>query len=159
MERFTGTVAPLGPVDATGMTEWIIAIPFEEWPQQNRLADGLLRPAMVNDLSWHRFGEIAGPVVSGLMPQFQGCNAINWLLTVNMPGAGIDPHVDQQPEHWVARVHVPLTTTPESRFEVGGEHHHMDLGMAYLVNTTVLHSVQNDGSVPRVHFMFDVVRA
>jgi aspartyl/asparaginyl beta-hydroxylase (cupin superfamily) len=81
------------------------------------------------------------------------------MLTVVMPGHSIPPHVDEQPEAWLARIHVPLTTNDESRFIVGGEHHHMDIGSAYLVNTTVEHAVRNDGGTPRIHLMWDLLSA
>ncbi len=110
-ERFTGTVEELGRVQVAGLVAWITAIPFEEWPQQTRLADGAIRPAMVTDLEWHGFGEAVRPLV--------GENAHNVMLTVLMPGHDIPPHIDQQPPYWLHRVHAPLTTNDVSRFIVG----------------------------------------
>lgn len=155
MLRFTGTVAYLAEADVRPIVDWITAIPFEDWPQQTPIDDGL-RPAMVNDPEWHGFGAMVAPLVAELLEWFPGAKATNLLLTVIMPGHGIPTHTDTQPDHWVCRVHAPLTTNDVSRFVVGGKSHHMEVGKAYLVNTEPPHGVANDGDTPRVHFMFDV---
>lgn len=149
----------LGAVDATALTTWITSIPFEEWPQQHRLADGQIRPAMQTDLAWHGFGDIAYPVVNAVMQEhFPGCVAYQRMLSVVMPGHSIPPHCDEQAKSWICRVHVPLTSNEASRFIVGGEDHVLAHGIAYRVNTRVEHAVTNDGEKPRIHFMFDVGR-
>lgn len=147
----------LGCVDATSLAAWITAISFEEWPQQHRLADGRIRPAMQTDLAWRGFGEIAEPVVNEVMRQhFPGCVAYQHMLSVVMPGNSIPPHRDEQAASWICRVHVPLTSNAKSRFIVGGEDHIQAPGFAYRVNTRAEHAVTNDGETPRIHFMFDV---
>ena len=157
--RFTGTVERLGPVDIAAPLAWITGIPFAAWPQQNRLADNRLRPAMVSDPGWFDFGvrthalvcHIRDHVPDRLRPGLQ-------MLSVVMPGHHIPTHVDRQTTQWYGRVHVPLTTDPESRFVVGGIPHHLEVGIAYLVNTEVEHSVTNaDGTRPRIHFMVDML--
>lgn len=151
--RFTGSVEWLATVhEIAPLVEWITAIPFEEWPQQTRLEDGAIRPAMVQDQSWHGFGEMAAPYLIHTLGQ-----PLHAILTVVMPGHSIPPHIDEQGPSWLCRVHIPLTTNDESQFIVGGEHHHMEVGNAYIVNTEVMHSVENNGGTPRIHLMFDVV--
>lgn len=156
MERFSGTVEAFASVPVQRVREWVTTIPFEDWPQQTPV-DEQLRPAMVKDLEWHDFGATVRGIVDDTSSMCAGVRPTNILLTVVMPGHEITPHVDAQPEHWRARIHVPLTTNDESRFIVGGEHHHMEVGAAYLVNTTVEHSVRNDGSTPRIHLMWDLL--
>lgn len=153
--RFSGTCESFAAVSVSEMVAWISAIAFEDWPQQHRL-NGQLRPAMVTDRVWHRFGEIAEPVVDGLMDYFPSCMSDQWMLSVVMPGHAIEPHCDEQPPHWLCRVHVPLTTNDQSQFIVGGVARRMTVGQAYRVNTEIEHSVMNDGDSPRIHFMFDV---
>jgi hypothetical protein len=150
--RFTGTCEELAPVDASGMAAWIAAIPFSEWPQDSD------RPAMVADPAWHGFADVARPVVASLMPLFAGCEAEAYqhYVSVVMPGHSIPPHRDEQGHDWLCRVHVPLITNARSEFLVGDQAHHMTPGMAYRVNTLAVHSVINQGSTPRIHFMFDV---
>lgn len=155
MSRFAGTVELLGPVEVADIVDWIAAIPFEDWPQQTPIDDGL-RPAMVKDPTWHGFAH----AVAGVLGQSPAVGRVtNVMLTVVMPGHSISPHIDEQPPHWLGRVHVPLTTNDESRFIVGAEHHHMEVGSAYLVNTEAEHSVANDGATPRIHLMWDVMSA
>lgn len=155
MERFAGTCEALCSVQIEEMAAWIAAIPFSDWHQQ-RPVDDQLRPAMMTDLSWHGFGETAGPVVTSVMEHFPSCRAYQLMLSVVMPGHSIEPHKDWQGPSWVCRVHVPLTTNEKSRFVVGGVDHNLQLGLAYQINTESEHSVTNDGPTPRVHFMFDV---
>jgi len=156
MMRFSGSVEPLADIYVGALVEWITSIPFEDWHQQHRLADGQLRPAMMTDPAWHDFGAMVAPVVDALMGRFPGCKPDQPMLSVVMPGHAIEPHTDSQPSSWICRVHVPLTSNPESRFVVGGEAHQMEPGRAYKVNTEAVHSVENAGPTPRIHFMFDV---
>lgn len=158
MMRFVGSVEYLADVDIGKVAAWIAAIPFEDWHQQHRLADGQIRPAMMTDLGWHGFGAMVAPIVESLMGHFPGCTPDQRMLSVVMPGHSIEPHTDSQPPNWICRVHVPLTSNPESRFIVGGDAHHLEPGHAYKVNTLAVHSVENDGTMPRTHFMFDVRR-
>lgn len=136
---------------------WLRAIPFEEWPQQDRLPDDLLRPSMVTDLRWYGFGRATDEVVAEVLRVFPGTD-YQRMLSVVMPGHDIPTHVDQQNPDWVGRIHVPLLSNPESEFVVGGGRYVMTPGRAYAVDTRVPHSVTNWGKSPRVHFMFDVRR-
>lgn len=169
----TPAVRHLMAVDVRSMVEWIQAIPFEEWPQQHRLEDGKIRPAMVTDMQWCGFSVYAAGVLMKLLglakavglPDF---NCRNYMLSVVMPGHSIDPHADQQPPGWITRVHVPLLTNPKASFVVAQERlpsdksdwiDHMEVGHAYLVDVTKPHVVENNGPTPRIHFMFDVFGA
>ena len=154
--RFRGTVAYLTDVDVTGLIRWVSGIPFDEWHQQRPLDDGLLRPAMMTDLAWHGFGDMARPVVEDVMRVLPDCETHQWMLSVVMPGHAIEKHRDSQSPDWFCRVHVPLTSNERSQFIVGGVQYYMAIGHAYMVNTEAEHEVQNNGSVPRIHFMFDV---
>lgn len=159
-ERFTGTVEALSPIDASGMAAWIAAIPFSAWPQGPHSPDeaGNYTPTMVQGLEWRGIRAFAEPIVAAAMAHFPGCEAYNHLLSVVMPGNSIPPHVDHQPSDWITRVHVPLTTNPDSRFIVGGIAHAMQVGLCYRVNTLAEHSVENAGATPRIHFMTDIRR-
>lgn len=156
VERYCGTCEELARIDAGPLVAWISKIPFEDWPQQPRLPDGKLRPAMACDPDWHGFKTQADPVVNLLMLLFPGCAADTRMLSAVMPGHDIAPHTDEQSANWRVRVHVPLLTNDQSCFMVGGVNHHLSPGKAYLVNTEASHAVMNEGQTPRVHFMFDV---
>lgn len=149
---------PIALVDASKLIAWIEGIPFTDWPQQHRLEDGKIRPAMVTDHAWHDFKAVTDPVVSQIMGQFKGCSEYQRMLSVVMPGHSIPPHVDHQAHGWVCRVHVPLVSNEQSQFIVSGTSCRLVPGLAYRVNTRAEHSVANDGATPRIHFMFDVKR-
>lgn len=154
--RFRGTVERLGPVPIDLLVDWLSAIPFADWPQQTPLADGRLRPAMVNDPAWHGFHavtDVAVKLCQAYVPR--RTRPTQRLLSVVMPGHGIPPHVDKVSPRWWGRVHVPLLTDPASRFIVNGDAHHLEPGYAYAVNVLAEHSVENPGTSPRVHFMAD----
>lgn len=154
--RFMGTVQRLGPVNTRVVLDWLKAIPYEQWPQQHPI-HGQMRPAMINVRSWYQFGVITDPLAERILSTMtDGAVELNRLLSVVMPGHGIEPHVDKHTANWWGRIHVPMTDAPLSRFIVGGEAHHLEPGWAYLVNIAVEHSVENPDPSPRVHFMLDV---
>lgn len=156
VSRYLGTCEELAQIDASPLINWVSAIPFEDWPQQPKLPDGKLRPAMACDPLWHDFKKKSDPLVNLLMVIFHGCIADTRMLSAVMPGHNIAPHKDDQSANWRVRVHLPLLTNPQSSFIVGGVNHHLEPGKAYLVNTEAIHAVTNEGETPRVHFMFDV---
>lgn len=159
--RFDGTCTKLVDVDVRPLRQWISGIDFAEWPQQHRLADGGLRPAMVTDLGWHGFGRVVQDVTVALLAMitmYSSTESFNPLLSVVMPGHKIDAHRDEQQPDWICRVHVPIVTNTRALMRIGGEPHHLAVGTAYLVNTMKEHSVENLGDTPRVHYMFDVRR-
>lgn len=154
--RFRGSVEALGPVPSAPVAAWLSEIPFEAWPQQSRLADGQIRPAMVNSQDWWGSRAITAPLVAAVLSLVPGARAGQQLISVVMPGHSIPEHVDAQAPDWWARVHVPLATNAESRFVVDGVPRHLEEGVAYLVNTERPHAVTNDGLTPRVHWMVDL---
>ena len=137
------------------MIEWIVAIPFTEWNQQelNRI-----KPAMMHTLDWHDFGKHAQPVINSLVNKFSWKRTDLPMLSVVLPGDDIPPHVDLQDPNWLFRVHIPLTTNDQAFFNVNGVDHHMKIGCAYKVNTLDRHGISNRGTTPRIHFMFDVLQ-
>jgi hypothetical protein len=156
--RFLGTVERLGAVNIRAMQQWIAGIPFSEWPQQPPLA-GEMRPAMINDPNWHNFGQYASTLISGSRDIIWGFMGMwrNPMLSVVMPGHYIESHIDFQPEEWIERVHIPLTTNAECCMFMDRAYY-MEPGFAYRVNTERRHAIINHGGVPRIHFMFDIYR-
>jgi hypothetical protein len=155
-----GRGGPL-PIDVSllgRVVRWIDAIPFESWPQQRRLADGLIRPAMVTDLAWQSFGEVTAELVRDTARRWTDApiRERNRLLSVVMPGASIEPHTDELGADWCTRLHVPLLTNPDAMFISGDAVHRMAAGLAYEVNTRERHAVWNAGASARVHLMFDL---
>ena len=74
---------------------------------------------MACDPNWFGFKSMTEPIVTELMRAFPGCIADTRMLSVVMPGHSIPTHQDWQSAGWRVRVHIPLTTNPESEFIVG----------------------------------------
>lgn len=154
--RFVGSVSTLASVNVSSLIAWIGAIGLDRWPQQSAHE---LKPAMVTDPHWFGLGAMAASIVGALMLHFPGCRSYNLMLSAVMPGHRIDPHVDQQSDAWLCRVHCPLTSNDRSSFIVNGLAYAMQVGYAYRVNVLAEHHVFNDGITPRIHLMFDVEKA
>ena len=148
------TLEEYGDIDVRDAVKWIKAIPFEKWPQQSRLWDGQIRPAMVTNPEWHKFGEVGLALIYEL--GFHEGNTYQAMLSCVMPGHCIEAHKDAQADYWKFRVHVPLLSNPKALTEMEDGKHHLEVGKAYKVNTAAMHAVENGGRTPRVHFMFDV---
>jgi len=71
-----------------------------------------------------------------------------WLVTMHSPGTELITHQDSPDK---IRVHIPIYTNAQSNWVIGGEEYHMEAGWAYIVNTTVPHSVANKGDGYRIH--------
>lgn len=154
---FSGTVEELCDVDVKELLAHLKATPFEAWPQQKRLADGLVRPAML------AAGEESFPAIAKVMGCFKQCYDRDQMYSAVMPGHGIPSHRDEVTAGWVCRVHVPIVTNPKALVMVAGSkrglsEHHLKVGKAYAVCVTKLHAIANGGTTPRVHLMFDVVQ-
>ena len=71
-----------------------------------------------------------------------------WLVTLHAPGTKLITHQDQPDK---IRMHIPIHTNDQSNWIIDGKKYHMEPGWAYLVNTTLPHSVENAGNSVRVH--------
>lgn len=148
-----------GSVDIGPVVSWLATIPWRDWPQQHRLRDGGIRPAMVTDLAWHGFGERTQLIVDAVLCRLPiGSVAYQRMLSVVMPGHSIERHTDSQAPYWLCRVHVPLISNNNAWFEENGVRQHMVPGNVYFIDTTKEHAISNEGESPRVHIMFDVRR-
>jgi hypothetical protein len=71
-----------------------------------------------------------------------------WIVSIHTPGTKLITHQDSPDK---IRLHIPIYTNEHSDWIIDGKPYHMDLGWAYLVNTTLPHSVENNGTTNRVH--------
>ena len=92
-----------------------------------------------------------------------------WRLLNITPGKCYTVHTDAPPQGRFSnftnkRIHIPITTNPEAFFcyhsdmpadglETPVKFHHMPLGSAYEVNTSLLHGAVNYGRTPRYHMV------
>jgi len=138
---------------------WIASVPQDAWPMWVRHPEhkGNFRPSVNSDLEWQGFGEKTAKLVEQVLAGFIGCYAANRAITVVLPGDYVPPHTDLQPPEWITRIHVPLMTNDKAEFLLDGDWVHMKVGQIYHVDTEKPHAIRNNGNVPRVHFMFDVM--
>jgi len=67
------------------------------------------------------------------------------------PNTKIDLHPDNDE---FLKIHIPIITNPDAWFVYEDEKFNMQVGNAYLVNTTILHGTYNQGSTDRIHMIF-----
>jgi len=72
------------------------------------------------------------------------------------PGHTVPPHVDVN-YHWFnrVRIHIPITTTEDVLFYCGDRHVHMAAGEAWIFNSWLEHTVENNSDKTRVHLVLD----
>lgn len=157
MNYATDGIELIGSIDVDEMARWITAISFDEWPQQHRLEDGKIRPAMQTDLYWHGFREQLLPVLWSLA--FSVVDIYQPMLSVVMPGHSIPAHIDEQAPYFAFRIHVPIVTNAQAFMTIADKEYHLAAGKAYAINTRISHAIANRGDTPRIHLMFDVRRA
>ena len=71
-----------------------------------------------------------------------------WLVTVHTPGTKLVLHQDSPDK---IRVHIPIFTNDQSVWTIDGEDFILEPGYAYLVNTTLPHTLENKGATNRIH--------
>jgi hypothetical protein len=70
-------------------------------------------------------------------------------VAIHSPGTRLPPHQDG---HDKFRFHIPIYTNPDARFIINGVDLHIPAdGWCYIVNTTYLHSTDNQGDADRIH--------
>jgi hypothetical protein len=77
-----------------------------------------------------------------------------------LAGHKIDRHTDEGPaNHWTHKIHIPIITNPQVRFQIDDKEYHLASGKAYEVNNLVSHAVINEGIEDRVHLIFEIFDA
>jgi len=71
-----------------------------------------------------------------------------WVVTDHTPGTKLITHQDSPDK---IRVHIPIYVDNSSNWIIDNEEIFMEPGWAYIVNTTLPHSIENKGSSNRVH--------
>jgi hypothetical protein len=75
-------------------------------------------------------------------------------IAIHTPGTQLPAHQDGTDKF---RFHIPIFTDKDARFIINGEDIHIPAdGWCYLVNTTYLHSTNNQSNVDRIHIYGNV---
>lgn len=106
---------------------------------------------------------VATPFLAG-MPQTRAalarldCPLLSTRLMALAPGTRIKPHrdYDLDAQAGTARLHLPLVTAPEVDFRVNDVPVTMAPGELWYLRLSDVHSVDNRGTVDRVHLVIDV---
>jgi hypothetical protein len=169
----------LGPVDATALSEAILAQEPAAWHEQqyrqqefdvHRQTESIVLVfanlevwptiEICKEPGWDRLAEVAVPVMHGIIAEHYppGGAIIRAMAAKLLAGGKITPHIDTHPSfHRGHRVHVPITTNPRVRFMIDGRPHQLEVGRAYEINNQMTHSVMNKGGEDRITFIFDYV--
>lgn len=128
----------------------LLFIEIDEWP----------RLVVKREAGWKHLAPLAIPLVDVLIDEhFDPGGIVARAVIARMgPGARIMPHTDTHPSfHCGHRVHIPLVTGPRVRFTIAGKPHTLLEGRAYEINNQKPHSVMNNGTDARIHFIFDYI--
>lgn len=147
-----GTCEKFADINCRSLRNWVLSIPLDEWPSDVHRTDR--QPTMANE-NWRELKIKSADLIGRLTPFLNGAKVDRRHISVVMPGRDVFPHKDQFDNDWLYRVHVPLVTNEQAVFVVEDIRFHLEVGSAYRVNVAKQHSVENNGTVPRIHFMFD----
>jgi hypothetical protein len=179
--RKTTSVRFLGPVDIGGIRDDILAIPEEVWAMENaakpnkfeelygtkhivfRFVDSFADWRYSHDRPlWPEWKSRIEPVLKQACAPYGYAHGIYpRVMLARMPAGGvIKPHVDAAPAaSWPHKIHVPITTNPQVQFYVDPHTYHFEVGQAYEVNNLAPHAVENAGTTPRIHLIFEYYEA
>ena len=106
---------------------------------------------------WEPLREAFAPIaatIAGFFPQ--PGRVLNAQIALLPPGEGIARHNDRGPTLVAThRVHVPLVTHPDVRFEVESTNYALEVGIAYELDNMRQHEVMNASPIDRVHLIVD----
>jgi len=96
------------------------------------------------------------PCFTHILQQFE-CELESVRLLNLAPGSRIKEHSDPQTgyRHGVFRIHIPLETSEQVHFMIGGERLVMAAGQCWYGDFSLPHSVENRGGAARVNLVID----
>jgi aspartyl/asparaginyl beta-hydroxylase len=106
---------------------------------------------------WDEWKEVLLPIME------QAAKALGYknyrfprVMLARLPaGSEISEHTDGDANHYIHKIHVPLSTNPDTIFYVGKQERHLPVGEIMEVNNKRMHAVKNDGELDRIHFIFE----
>ena len=179
----TATVRELGAVDVRALTEAVVALPDSAWDKTEdfeanynkqgairsashivfRFCDRRAVPFRYFDMPvWEEWSEQLRPVLDAAVQAYGYRRGFYpRIMLAKLPGGTfIPPHVDGAAHVSVPhKIHIPLTTNPQTYFFVDEQRFHLREGVAYEVNNATRHSVVNGGTTDRIHLIFEYLDA
>lgn len=80
-------------------------------------------------------------------------NVRQTIIACHPPGTFIDQHTDTEK---FVKIHIPIKTNENSFFVFGDEKFNLEVGNAYMINTTLMHGTENNGTTDRIHLIFKI---
>ena len=177
--NFDGALLDLGPVEQASLRDRVLALEPRSWRENlvrqesfdvHRHTESIIllfieidewpTIAVKREAGWAQLADVAMPMIDDVVCAHYepGGTIVRAVVAKLGPGGRIMPHTDSHPSfHAGHRVHVPLVTNPRVRFTLAGRPHALSEGRAYEINNQKPHSVMNNGSDSRIHFIFDYV--
>ncbi|MGB3845966.1 aspartyl/asparaginyl beta-hydroxylase domain-containing protein [Sphingopyxis sp. YF1] len=107
---------------------------------------------------WAEWEPLLAPVLAAATADYGYANGLfPRVMLARMPAGGvIRPHRDANPAaKWPHKIHVPIQTSDRVTFRIDGQGFHLPEGEAAEVNNMGIHAVENGGSEPRIHLIFE----
>lgn len=126
----------------------MLFVDAEHWP----------RTEVSRESGWGHLAGIALPIMKEIVnTHYEPGGVVLRAMAARLSaGSIIKPHIDAHPSFRLAhRIHIPITTNPRVRFNIGGCPHQLDPGNVYEINNQLQHSVINGGKEARINFIFD----
>jgi hypothetical protein len=77
------------------------------------------------------------------------------LSRINKAECRLSPNADLNASHYIHKIHIPLTTNPQTMFQVGNQKRHLEVGEIVEVNNKRMHAIYNYGLEDRIHSIFE----
>lgn len=175
--RKTTSIRRLGAVDIGALKAAVLAIPESLWQAENadkpnrfealdatahivfRFVSSVRdwRESYARPL-WAEWEPLLAPVLAAATADYGYANGLfPRVMLARMPAGGvIRPHRDANPAaKWPHKIHVPIQTSDRVTFRIDGQGFHLPEGEAAELNNMGIHAVENGGSEPRIHLIFE----
>lgn len=175
--RKTTSIRRLGAVDIGALKAAVLAIPESLWQAENadkpnrfealdatahivfRFVSSVRdwRESYARPL-WAEWEPLLAPVLAAATADYGYANGLfPRVMLARMPAGGvIRPHRDANPAaKWPHKIYVPIQTSDRVTFRIDGQGFHLPEGEAAEVNNMGIHAVENGGSEPRIHLIFE----
>jgi len=151
--------------DVDRMRAEVEAFPEEAWLRhpQDYKGNTALPLIATNGVAGNKFDPpmlptehlLRSPYLQQILGQFQTLLGRSRLMRLE-PGDGVPMHFDKQ-YYWRShtRVHIPIVTHPEVKFQCGDTAVHMAAGEAWTFDNWRMHTVINEKTTRRIHLTFD----
>ncbi|MGA1371732.1 MAG: aspartyl/asparaginyl beta-hydroxylase domain-containing protein [Pseudomonadales bacterium] len=106
---------------------------------------------------WAPLRDVFTPIAATIAGFFPGPGRVmNAQIALLPPGESIAVHTDRGPTLESShRVHIPLVTHPDVRFEIEETNYSLEVGVAYELDNLRRHAVHNGSPIDRVHLIVD----